>query len=197
MVGGSICAAGKPIPEIPCHYEILSGCRKQHNKHHEVTNTSGSVTKAFAARNLNSIVTISNCSTVPKMFSLEPCKHVVVRKWMETRFLRWFFFSLLIETWSWNLAPGCLEPSEFDKKKHPGLRSANHLLVVGQDSVSFQIGQNSASETQHHYESQSKQECQIQTCGCFYFFSCFYLWTCPKLEHSFLWRESLEILSPR
>lgn len=80
MVGGSICAAGKPISGTPCHHEILSGCRKQRNKHHEVTNTSGSVTKAFAARNLNSIVTISNCSTVPKMFSLEPCKHVVVRK---------------------------------------------------------------------------------------------------------------------
>lgn len=66
--------------EPPCHHRILSGHRKKHKKHHKVPNANGSVTKAFAARNMNSIVSISNCSTVPKMFSLEPCKPVVARK---------------------------------------------------------------------------------------------------------------------
>lgn len=66
--------------KLPCHYEILSGRRKKCKKHHEVIGTNGSVTKAFAARNMNSIVSISNYSTVPKMFSLERCKPVVARK---------------------------------------------------------------------------------------------------------------------
>lgn len=67
------------------------------------------------------------------------------------------------------MAPGCLEPSEFDKKTPRSQIRKPFISCRAGFRVSFQIGQNSASETQHHYESQSKQGCQIQTCGCFYF----------------------------
>lgn len=66
--------------EPPCHHEFLSGHRKKCNKHQEVTDTNRFVTRAFAAMNMNSIVSISNCSVAPKMFSLEPCKPVVAGK---------------------------------------------------------------------------------------------------------------------
>lgn len=63
--------------EPPCHHEFPSGHRRKRKKHQEVTDTDRFVTRAFAAANMNSIVSISNCSMAPKMFSLEPCKLVV------------------------------------------------------------------------------------------------------------------------
>lgn len=62
-----------------CHHEFLSGHRKKCKKHQEVTDTKRFVTSLFAAKNMNSIISISNI-LAPKMFSLEPCKSAVARK---------------------------------------------------------------------------------------------------------------------
>lgn len=67
------------VSEPLCHHEFLSGHRKKCKKHQEASDTNRFVTRAFAAMNMNSIVSISD-TLAPKMFSLEPCKPVVARK---------------------------------------------------------------------------------------------------------------------
>lgn len=81
----------------------LSGHSKKSKKHQEVTDTNRSVARAFAAMSMNSIVSITNCSMAPKMFSLEPCKPVVARK-MNGNYVSLgggvcFFFFNLVNSW--------------------------------------------------------------------------------------------------